>query len=66
MTTDLNRRSGLAVMAGLALAPAAASAASRKAGMPMPPVTIYHLEGRRSERLVWLMEELGLPYELKF
>jgi glutathione S-transferase len=25
---------------------------------------IYHIELRRSERVVWLMEELGLPYEL--
>lgn len=67
MTKDLNRRSGLAVMAGLALAPTVAAAAPRgKGAMPLPPVTIYHLEGRRSERLVWLMEELGLPYELKF
>ena len=34
--------------------------------MAMPEITIYHLEGRRSERIVWLMEELGLPYTLKF
>jgi glutathione S-transferase len=34
--------------------------------MPMPTVTVYHLEGRRSERIVWLMEELGLPYDLVF
>ena len=34
--------------------------------MPMPEVTIYHLEGRRSERIVWLMEELGLDYELVY
>ena len=33
---------------------------------PLPEVTIYHLEGRRSERVVWLMEELGLPYKLEF
>lgn len=33
---------------------------------PLPDITIYHLEGRRSERLVWLMEELGLPYKLEF
>lgn len=32
----------------------------------LPNITIYHLEGRRSERIVWLMEELGLPYELEF
>ena len=31
-----------------------------------PEITIYHLEGRRSERIVWLMEELGLPYELVY
>tara|TARA_R110002072_G_scaffold52637_1_gene140072 strand:- start:26525 stop:27289 length:765 start_codon:yes stop_codon:yes gene_type:complete len=32
----------------------------------MPEFTIYHLEGRRSERLVWLMEELGLDYNLQY
>jgi glutathione S-transferase len=29
-------------------------------------ITIYHIEGRRSERVAWLMEELGLDYELVF
>src|SRR3984957_14188737 len=29
-------------------------------------LTIYHAEGRRSERIVWLCEELGIPYSLKF
>ena len=28
-------------------------------------ITIYHLESSRSERIVWLMEELGLPYDLQ-
>jgi len=32
----------------------------------LPEIKIYHLEGRRSERIVWLMEELELPYELVF
>ena len=27
-------------------------------------ITIYHLETSRSERIVWLMEELGLEYKL--
>lgn len=31
-----------------------------------PKIVIYHAEGRRSERIVWLCEELGLPYELKY
>jgi glutathione S-transferase len=28
-------------------------------------ITIYHLENSRSERMIWLMEELALPYELQ-
>jgi glutathione S-transferase len=28
-------------------------------------ITIYHLSTSRSERIVWLMEELGLPYKLE-
>ena len=39
---------------------------SETAAAPLPDITIYHLEGRRSERIVWLMEELGLPYKLEF
>jgi glutathione S-transferase len=29
-------------------------------------LVIYHAETRRSERIVWLCEELGIPYELKY
>ncbi|MET0985479.1 MAG: glutathione S-transferase family protein [Steroidobacteraceae bacterium] len=32
----------------------------------MPTLTIYHLEMRRSIRIVWTCEELGLPYRLVF
>jgi len=28
-------------------------------------ITIYHLDSSRSERIVWLMEELALPYRLE-
>jgi len=28
-------------------------------------ITVYHLESSRSERIVWLMEELGLDYQLE-
>jgi glutathione S-transferase len=70
MTSNLDRRTGLAALAGLALAPAAAAVAaprrSEGEAAPLPPITIYHLEGRRSERVVWLMEELGFPYKLEF
>ena len=28
-------------------------------------ITVYHLSTSRSERIVWLMEELGLDYKLE-
>lgn len=49
-------------LAGCAVAPAPVA----DNPTPLPEVTIYHLEGRRSERIVWLMEELRLPYKLEF
>lgn len=53
--------------AGLTPAHAADTTAStERAALPLPPITIYHLEARRSERIVWLMEELGFPYELQY
>jgi len=30
------------------------------------PLTIYHIEGRRSQRIAWLAEELGIPYNLVY
>ncbi len=59
----------LALVAGISVAPCQAKAeegAAQIAPMEMPDVTIYHLEGRRSERIVWLMEELDLPYKLEY
>jgi glutathione S-transferase len=29
-------------------------------------IVIRHIEGRRSERVAWLLEELGIPYRLDF
>ena len=29
-------------------------------------LVIHHIEGRRSERIVWLCEEIGLAYDLNF
>jgi glutathione S-transferase len=45
---------------------AAAEATANAQAAMSAPLTIYHLEGRRSERIVWLCEELGLPYKLEF
>ncbi|HZF81492.1 MAG TPA: glutathione S-transferase N-terminal domain-containing protein, partial [Rubrivivax sp.] len=28
-------------------------------------ITLHHLENSRSQRVLWLLEELGLQYELK-
>ena len=33
---------------------------------PSEPIIIHHIEGRRSERIAWLCEEFGWPYELKY
>jgi glutathione S-transferase len=30
------------------------------------PVTVFFLQASRSIRTVWLLEELGVPYEVKF
>jgi len=43
-----------------------AHAQTKEDAKAMSEITIYHLEGRRSERIVWLMEELGMPYNLEF
>ena len=28
-------------------------------------ITIHHLENSRSQRILWLLEELGVEYEIK-
>ena len=28
-------------------------------------ITVHHLNDSRSQRVLWLLEELGLPYEVK-
>jgi len=34
--------------------------------MELPPmITVHHLNNSRSQRILWLLEELGLPYEIK-
>jgi glutathione S-transferase len=47
------------------LASTAGLVSAAQAAAPMD-ITIYHLEGRRSERIVWLCEELGVPYKLEY
>lgn len=32
----------------------------------MPDITVYFLQASRSIRTVWLLEELGLPYNIEF
>lgn len=29
-------------------------------------ITVHHLNNSRSQRVLWLLEELGVPYEIKF
>jgi glutathione S-transferase len=56
----------IAALAALMVLAGSAVAADRKSATPALDLTIYHIEGRRSERIVWLCEELGLPYKLEF
>lgn len=30
-----------------------------------PMITVHHLNNSRSQRIIWLLEELGVPYEIK-
>ena len=28
-------------------------------------ITVHHLNNSRSQRILWILEELGLPYDIK-
>ncbi len=32
----------------------------------MSEITVHHLNNSKSQRILWLLEELGLDYEIKF
>ena len=34
-------------------------------GIIGPMIILHHLENSRSQRVLWLLEELALPYEVK-
>jgi len=36
------------------------------AGKPSQPLIVHHLNNSRSQRILWLLEELHLPYEIKY
>lgn len=57
---------GLLMLVALLFTSVVRAENAQATALPLPQVTIYHLEGRRSERIVWLMEELGLPYKLVY
>jgi glutathione S-transferase len=52
--------------AGAVSVAAGTKAGDSKTPAPALNLTIYHMEGRRSERIVWLCEELGIPYKLEY
>ncbi|MET0984397.1 MAG: glutathione binding-like protein [Steroidobacteraceae bacterium] len=60
--------SSLVAIVGVAMfAPnSVAAPAKALAAASADDLTIYHIEGRRSIRVVWLCEELGIPYKLVF
>jgi len=46
-------------------APAKKTTAKRPRKKSVDPIVVHHLEYSQSMRILWLMEELGAPYELK-
>lgn len=34
--------------------------------MELPMFVLHHLNNSRSQRVIWMLEELGLPYEIRF
>ncbi|TVV74761.1 glutathione S-transferase family protein [Sphingomonas solaris] len=64
-------RSGMAlsrrgVLGAAGLGAAVLAGGGAQAARPLDKVTIYHVEGRRSQRIIWLCEEIGAPYEVMF
>ena len=33
---------------------------------PAAAIVVHHLQASRSRKLLWLLEELGLPYDIKY
>ncbi len=62
MDLSLNRRKVLAV-AGIGAA-GLMVAGNAEAARQSDKVTIHHVEGRRSQRIIWFCEEAGIPYEV--
>jgi glutathione S-transferase len=50
-------------VAGLGAMLAAGAAGTAQAAPSSANLVLYHIEGTRSERVVWLMTELGLPFK---
>jgi hypothetical protein len=55
------RKEGVRVVGSVHLAPPGQRSAPRGAAM----LRVHHLENSRSQRILWLLEELAVPYEVK-
>ena len=61
---SLSRRDAIATV-GLGAATMLA-ATSARAAQVADKVIIHHVEGRRSQRIIWFCEEAGIPYEVVY
>jgi glutathione S-transferase len=59
----LSRRAAIGTVALGTVGVLAAGSAEAKVG-GTDKLTIYHVEGRRSQRIIWFCEEVGMPYEV--
>lgn len=68
MTTALGfkmSRRGAIGSVGLGAA-ASLTATGSALALPADKVTIHHVEGRRSQRIIWFCEETGIPYDVAY
>ena len=61
--TGLSRRHAIGAV-GLGAAGMLAAGSAGAAVSQTDKVTIHHVEGRRSQRIIWFCEEAGIPYEV--
>ena len=66
MFMHLSALASAALTTAIVASSSAGAATDAKPAQQRADLTIYHIEGRRSERIVWLCEELGRPYKLEY
>ena len=62
---EMSRRNALGAF-GLGASSILAASGAAAATAAADKVTIHHVEGRRSQRIIWFCEEAGIPYDVVY